>query len=188
MRPTDIVSVFAKPLMESGVEWMITGGVAAIVYGEPRFTQDLDVVAALTPDRAAAFAAEFPDDEFYCPPVEVIATEAARDRFGHFNLLHLETDGRADVYIAGEDQLARRGLDQRRMIPIGGQVLPLAAPEYVILHKLRFRQQGATERHLRDVRAMLRVLGTSVDIAQLRRDADAEGLAAQWQEMERLGE
>ncbi len=67
-------------------------------------------------------------------------------------------------------------------------IVPLAAPEYVILHKLRFRLQGASERHLRDVRAMLRVLGDTVDVAALQHEATVMGLSAQWEEMERLGE
>ncbi len=111
MRPTDVVSVFVPQLLTSGVEWMVAGGVAAIVYGEPRFTQDIDIVAALHPSNASAFAGLFPDSDFYCPPVEVIVEEARREAFGHFNVLHLESDARADVYLAGRDALARRGLD-----------------------------------------------------------------------------
>lgn len=172
----------------SGAEWMIAGGVAAIVYGEPRLTQDLDVVAAFRDEDAARFAAQFPSTEFYCPPVEAIAAEARREAFGHFNLLHLASDARADVYLAGADPLARRGLDTRRTVELVGQTVPIAPPEYVILHKLRFRQQGASERHLRDIRGMLRVLGDSMDIATLEREAATFGLSVQWQEMQALRE
>lgn len=188
MRPTDVLSVFAPPLLASGVEWMVAGGVAAIVYGEPRFTQDLDVVVAMSPARATDFAARFPETAFYCAPVDVIAEEATREAFGHFNVLHLETDARADVYLAGTDPLAHRGLANKRHVTIAGLTVPIAPPEYVILHKLRFRQMGASERHLRDVRAMLRVLGGDVDVARLQSDADAMGLGAQWTEMEQLPE
>ena len=57
MRPTDLISVFAPGFDASGIEWMVAGGVAAIVYGEPRLTQDLDVVASIDPARAPAQAA-----------------------------------------------------------------------------------------------------------------------------------
>lgn len=174
--------------MAAGVEWMITGGVAAIVYGEPRLTQDLEVVAALAPADAERFAARFSPSEFYCPSAGVIAAEAAREAFGHFNLLHLESNARADVYLAGRDALARRGLDARRVADLAGVRVPIAPAEYVVLQKLRFRQQGASERHLRDVRGMLRVLGDSVDRDALEREASAFGLAAQWREMTRLRE
>ena len=167
---------------------MVAGGVAAIVYGEPRLTQDLDIVAVIDPAKAELLAKQFPEGKFYCPRVEVIVEEAQRDAFGHFNLLHLESAARADVYLAGRSALARRGLDGRRTVSLAGLDVPLAPPEHVILHKLLFRQQGASERHLRDVRTMLRVLGESVDAAKLRADAAAMGLAAEWREMEGLKE
>jgi hypothetical protein len=112
---------------------MIAGGVAAIVYGEPRLTQDIDLVVAMQPSDAATFASQFPDTRFYCPPVEVIAEEAARDAFGHFNVLHLESDARADVYLAGKDALARRGLSTKRTVTLAGLSVPIASPEQVIL-------------------------------------------------------
>lgn len=188
MRPTDVIALFAPRLIASEIEWMVAGGVAAIVYGEPRLTQDLDIVAVIDPGKADALASQFPESAFYCPPVEVIIAEAQRDAFGHFNLLHLKSGARADVYLAGQDSFARRGLDARREVSLGGVSLPLAPPEYVILHKLRFRQQGASERHLRDVRSMLRVLGDSVDVARLEADADSMGLSAEWRAMRALAE
>ena len=163
---------------------MIAGGVASIVYGEPRLTQDVDVVASIAPDAADVFAEQFPEPEFYCAPTEVIAEEASRDAFGHFNVLHLETGARADVYLAGRDPLALRGLAGRRQVELAGRMVPIAPPEHVILHKLRFRQQGASERHLRDIRAMLRVMGETMDLAALARDVAEFGLTAEWREME----
>lgn len=56
----------------------------------------------------------------------------------------------------------------------------------MILQKLRYRQEGARERHVRDVRAMLRVLGNAVNVDQLKTDADALGFSAQWSEMTAL--
>ena len=188
MRPTDVISAFAPGFIASGIEWMVVGGVAAIVYGEPRLTQDLDVVAAMDPSQAAGLAAQFVEPRYYCPPVEVIANEAARESHGLFNLLHLASDARADVYLAGRDALSRRGLVTRRTIALSGLSVPLAPPEYVIQHKLQFRQQGASERHLRDVRAMLRVLGDTVNVEELQAEADVLGLSAQWIEMYALDE
>jgi hypothetical protein len=184
LRPTDLIAVFAPRFDAAGIEWMVVGGVASIVYGEPRLTQDLDVVASLSPADADRFARQFHESEFYCAPVETIAEEARRDAFGHFNVMHLDSGARADVYLAGKDALARRGLAARRTVQLLGREVPIAPPEDVILHKLRFRQQGASDRHLRDVRAMLRVLGDSIDRTALARAADEFGLTAEWSEME----
>jgi hypothetical protein len=183
VRPSDLISLFAPLFDATGAEWMVAGGVATIVYGEPRLTQDIDIVAQIDPQRAAAFCEQFPDTAFYCPPAEVVAEETQRSSHGHFNLLHLESDARADVYLVGRDGLAHRGLAARRTITLAGRSVPIAPPEYVILHKLRFRQQGASERHLRDIRGILRVLGGTIDVAQLEKDAHEFGLNVQWREM-----
>ncbi len=186
MRPTDVVSTFAPGFIASGIEWMITGGVAAIVYGEPRLTQDLDVVATFGPREAAVLASHFPDPTYYCPPVEVIASEAGRESHGHFNLLHLESGARADIYFAKGDALAVAAIVRPQQVHLAGLTVPLAPADYVILAKLRFRSQGAGERHLRDVRSMLRVLGGDLNVDQLRAQAVALGLTKQWRELTAL--
>jgi hypothetical protein len=188
VRPSDLISLFAPRFDAAGVEWMVAGGVATIVYGEPRLTQDIDIVARIDPRKSDLFCAQFPESGFYCPPTEVVSDEARRRSHGHFNLLHHETDSRADVYLVGHDELSQRGLAARRSVELMGRVVPIASPEYVIIHKLRFRQSGASERHLRDIRGMLRVLGDSIDVAALERTATEFGLQAQWQELLTLNE
>lgn len=137
MRVTDVVTTFAPGLFASGLEWMIAGGVAAIVYGEPRVTLDVDTVAAIRPEDAATLTAQFPDSLYYCHPPEIVAEEASRDAFGAFTILH---------------------------------------------------QQGASIRHLDDIRSMLRVLGESVDTTALRAEASDLGLDLEWREMEDLSD
>src|SRR6059036_2910294 len=131
----DLISRFVRPLARLDIPYMVMGGVAAIIYSEPRYTQDLDLVMQLDADRAADFAAGFPRDEFYVPPIEVIEAEARRAAFGHFNLAHHETGLRADVYLAGDDPHHAWGLARRRQIVLRDETLWLAPVEYVILGK-----------------------------------------------------
>src|SRR5438552_14186523 len=44
---------------------MIGGSQAAVYYGEPRFTRDVDVVAGLGPAQIHALLARFPAPDFY---------------------------------------------------------------------------------------------------------------------------
>lgn len=62
---------------------------------------------------------------------------------------------KADVYVAADDDLHRWGLANRRLVLFEGMELPLAPPEYVIVRKLEFWREGGSEKHVRDVRAML---------------------------------
>lgn len=84
---------------------MVTGSVAAAIYGEPRNTNDVDLILLLPSVKARQLASLFPLEEFYCPPVEVLEIEANREANGHFNLIHHETGFKADVYLMGNDPL-----------------------------------------------------------------------------------
>ena len=47
MPEADLLSLFAVPLAKAGLPCMVTGATAAILYGQPRTTNDLDVVIEL---------------------------------------------------------------------------------------------------------------------------------------------
>ena len=59
---------FTRRLEALGLSYMITGGIAAISYGEPRFTNDVDIVLRLSRDKVAELLAAFPSEQFYVPP------------------------------------------------------------------------------------------------------------------------
>ncbi len=159
---------------------MATGAVAAIVYGEPRLTLDLDIVLQLSVPDAARFAAAFPDQEFYVPPLSAIEAEAARPRYGHFNLMHLESGLRADIYLASDDPLDRWGLANRRRETVGGEPVWLAPAEYVIVRKLEYHRDGGSEKHLIDIQGMLRVRPDLIDLPLLERFIQERGLEPEW--------
>ena len=173
------IELFVLRLEAVGLPYMVTGSVASMIYGEPRLTLDVDLVVELDVERAEEILGAFPETEFYRPPLKVVRLECSRDSRGHFNLIHHETGMKADVYPAARDPLHRWGLAHRRRIAYGPGQLWLAPPEYVILRKLEFWREGGSEKHLRDVRAML-----AADLALDRSFLDAElrrrGLEEAW--------
>jgi hypothetical protein len=101
VQPPDFVTLFIAPLNDLGIPYMVTGAVAAVIYGEPGFTHDLDVVMTLAPADADRIAAVFPATDFYVPPREVILEETARPEHGHFKLIHRDTTLKLDCYVGG---------------------------------------------------------------------------------------
>lgn len=160
---------------------MVTGGVGAIVYGEPRMTNDIDVVLALPLSEVRRFEACFDPAGFSIPPEESLRTEAGREQQGHFNLHHLDTLLRADVYLAGRDPLQAWGLGRRRRHRLGGTAGWVAPPEYVILQKLIYRRAGGSERHLRDIAWMLRVSAELIDLPLLEAKVREQGVDREWE-------
>lgn len=180
MPDTDLIDLFIAPLNRAGIVYMVTGSVASMLYAEPRFTADVDVVARVTAPEMLRNAFLPPD--YYCPPTDVIAVEMARPLHGHVNILHTSTALKADVYLAGEDPLHRWALALRRQFNIGGREVWVAPPEYVILRKLLFFREGGSSKHVRDVRALLAAQGEKLDFATLERlaaERDVGGLLAE---------
>ncbi len=105
MSDHNLFRIFVSRLNNLNVPYMITGAVASIVYGEPRLTNDIGLVIELHPDDVKRFCEAFPLEEFYCQPREIIHAEVRRSHRGHFNLIHLETGFKADMYTAGHDEL-----------------------------------------------------------------------------------
>ncbi len=130
-----LVQLFIVPLNAARMEYMVTGGLAAVVYGHPRLTLDVDLVIRLETRETAEFAALWDPSEF---APETIAVEAARDEHCHFNVIHLDSAMRADVYVAGSDALTMWAMQHKVERTVEGQLVKFAPIEYVIAYKLRF--------------------------------------------------
>ena len=97
----ELLDVFIVPLARHGFHYLVTGSVGATAYGEPRLTNDIDLILETQGQDVASLIRAFPETDFYLPPSEVIQSERVRMQRGHFNIIHLETMLKADVYLAG---------------------------------------------------------------------------------------
>lgn len=175
---------FIDPLERSGLTYCVTGSIAAGMYGEPRTTNDIDVVLTLALSELARFQSVFPEEEFYVPPLEAILTEMRRTQRGMFNLLHHGSGYKADLFLAANDPLHPWALHHRQRKPYNEacpeqDLLWIAPPEYVILRKLEYFREGDDTKHLRDIRYMLEVT-PKVDQGFLDAQIERLGLQAQW--------
>lgn len=177
----ELLPLFAGPLGRAGFGYMVTGAVAAAIYGEPRLTMDLDVVVSLRTWDVRRLVRLFPPLEFYVPPEETLVVEAARPQYGHFNLVHLESGLRADVYLLGNDPLNAWAFERRREVEVSGQPAWMAPPEYVILRKLEYFREAGSHKHLRDIAWMLRVSQGVIDLPLLRAKVGELGLDREWE-------
>ena len=87
---------------------------------------------------------------------------------------------KADFYPAGRDELHAWAFRNARVFPISGNEIRIAPPEYVIVRKLEYYREGGSEKHLRDIRAMLSVSGEIIDRAVLAEMVQQRGLVSEW--------
>ncbi len=149
----DGLKAVASAMEVSGIPYMIVGSLAAAVYGEPRLTRDVDLVVNVSGHKAASILTTFPAEDYYVPPLEIIAQEFSRR--GQFNILHMPSGLKVDVVVQkstdhGTSEFARR----RRVELLPGLMTWVAAPEDVIIAKLRYYREGESEKHLRDIRGI----------------------------------
>ncbi|MCI0379640.1 MAG: hypothetical protein L0215_18690 [Gemmataceae bacterium] len=151
----------AETFERLGIPYRVTGSMATIAYGEPRFTNDIDVVVRLQLEQVNALCAAFPQPEFYLS--KEAAGQAVRGRH-QFNILHPESGLKIDVIIASDsafdDSRFSRG---QRLKTAAEQHAWFASPEDVILKKLIYFREGGSEKHLRDIAGVLKVQGEKLD-------------------------
>ena len=182
MLAPDEFTLFARRLEGIGAPYMVTGATAAILYGQPRVTNDLDVVLGLDDVSLAALLRAFTEEEFYVPPESVIRAELARRQRGHFNLIHHETGYKADIYLIGDDPLHAWALPRRRRLRWSDSLeVDVAPPEYVVLRKLEFFREGGSAKHPADIRAIQETTG--VDEVAMAPWLERMGLESLWWEI-----
>jgi hypothetical protein len=173
-------SAVIEGLERGQIPYMVVGSVAAMVYGEPRMTHDLDLVISIAPNRANLLPALFPETEYYCPPSEVIRAEVVHR--GQFNLIHHDTGFKIDLIVRKDTEHARTEFARRRKAPFWNErEVFVASPEDVILMKLDYFRQGGSQKHLGDIRGIL--AETSIDTSYLDHWIAQLGLERQWEQV-----
>lgn len=180
MPEPDLIELFVRPLNRLEFRYLVSGSVAAMLYGEPRVTHDIDFIVFLRSQDFARLPEAYPTPSFYVPPAEVIVAEAARPTKGQFNVIHVDSGLKADFHTANRDELHAWAFRNTRQYTIGEMVVRLAPPEYVIVRKLEYFREGGSEKHLRDIRGMLNVSGEQLDRPALDEWIHRRGLQAEW--------
>ena len=181
MLAPDLFAVFLERLEQAGVRYVVTGSVAVIAYGDPRMTHDIDLVVELQRSQISALVEAFPDEEFYCPPPEVIAVESSRSSRGQFNIIHHKTGFKADIYPVGNDSFLAWAINNAKQFPFGSFSIKIAPPEYVIIKKLEYFKEGRSAKHISDIKGMLEASPDLIDHKKLHELLVRHGLLDLWQ-------
>ncbi len=179
MEQVELLRRAVAVLEAQGIRYMLVGSFASMFYGEPRLTKDIDIVVDLKGGEVDALCAAFPAPDFY---VSLPAARQAIAHGGQFNVIHPTSGNKIDFMIARDDDWGRTQIERRRASEIlPGVFVYTASPEDVILGKMWYYQEGGSEKHLRDIAAIMQVSGELVDMEYVARWAEQLGLTEIWQ-------
>ncbi len=188
--PLVVAAKVAAALDALRVRYVVGGSLASAVYGIPRATQDVDLVAELKERHIDALASALAG-EFY---IDTAMIREALRLHRCFNVIHLETMFKADVFIPAQDPWVESELERGRSesVAIGNEValIRFASPEDTLLHKLVWYQMGGgvSDRQWSDVLGVLKVQGELLDRAYVTKWAAHLGVAELLRRAQRAGD
>lgn len=178
----DFLGRLTDALERAGVPHMLAGSFASSFHGEPRTTQDVDLVVHADAAGIRRLVSELPVDDYY---VDLDTAVDALKRCSQFNIIDMSTGWKADLIPRKPRPFSRSEFDRRRRIDVDGLSLWIATPEDVVISKLEWACKTGSSRQLRDVEGILRAKRALLDFSYIERWVADLGLAREWQAVHR---
>lgn len=167
-----------------GIAYFIGGSFASTIHGLPRATRDVDFIADLKAKHVASFVAAL-ETEFYLD-AKTIRSAITHQR--SFNVIHLDTMFKADVFVLASSKWAQNQLRRRELKPISSagvaHTVWTCTAEDIILQKLLWFEKGGkvSRQQWDDILGVLKVNASTLDFDYLRQWGAELGITSLLQE------
>src|ERR1041384_5812353 len=154
---TEAMLKMAEVLEELNSPYLISGSYKSSAHGIGRPTMDIDILAAIPAKLAGELASKLGPD-FYAD--EHAIRQAIMEKRS-FNVIHIESGLKIDVFVSKRDPFDRKQLERRKQYIAArtpDRRVYIASPEDVILSKLRWYRQRSD---------VLGVIGVNADELEL---------------------
>lgn len=165
-------------LREADIPFMLTGSLAGAFYGQPRATQDIDLVVDLDAGMLDRLVSGLSAAGFYVSP------EAAREaltHFGQFNAIDPKTGWKVDLIIRKAREFSKSEFSRRHHAELLGVEVALTSAEDLIIAKLEWSELGDSDLQRRDVVEILEISAGMLDMVYLEHWIRELGLQQAWQ-------
>lgn len=158
----DIAWSVAQAIDAVGGDYFVGGSVASSLQGDPRTTNDIDIVLSLPPARAQQLAHTLgPDFE-----VDVAMLRDALVHARTANAFYLPLLTKVDFFGVGSSPFDESEFARKRPVMLApDKTLFIKSPEDSIVRKLLWYREGGevSERQWRDVIGIVRLVGAELD-------------------------
>ena len=177
--PRRLLAGIAEILNRLKIPYLVTGGMAVLVWGRPRFTADIDIVIQLKYENVAKLKNAlltfrkkgYIDDE--------AVKEAIRNK-DEFNFIDIESGTKVDFWILKESDISVLEQLKRKVgKKIFKEKVYFISPEDLILNKLVwYEKSDESSRHIEDVESVFKISGKKLDIGYLKKQATKIGVSS----------
>ncbi len=179
MEQSELLKYVVDKIEALRIPYFITGSIASMAYGEPRLTNDIDIVADIKDGEIKAFKDLFPESDFYITEEDI---KEAIHNHRQFNILHPASGLKIDIIIRKQDLFDEERFRRVKRIEIAQNTgANFSSPEDVIIKKMEFYREGGSDKHLRDIASMLKISGAVLDINYINRWVNKLGLSDIWE-------
>lgn len=153
------------------IPYMLTGSMALNFYGQPRATNDFDIVVEIQKQDVEKIVSLFEKDCY----ISLEAVQEAVDQESMFNIIDNESVFKIDFIVRKKDPLSLEQFSRRQMKEFSGIKLHVISPEDLILAKAHWSTESLSEMQQRDIENLMRLLSQELDFSYLEKWAKKLG-------------
>jgi len=182
MEPFELLIIISNVFEKLEIPYFVTGSIASITYGEPRFTNDIDIVADIKDWDIPGLIHCFPENEYY---IDADSINQAIQFKSQFNIIHLSSGLKIDVMIKKKTFFDNSRFSRIKRLRLEEKEINFASPEDVILKKMEYYKMGSSEKHLRDITGILKIYKGKIDFEYLKNWISTLDLIEIWEAIEK---
>ena len=148
----------------AGIPYAVCGSLSSGFHGQPRATNDADIIIAPTRDQLDVLLKSLEAGYYVSPEA---AFDAMKIR-SMFNVIDTELGWKADLIFRQDNPYQLSKFNRRRRVKLMGIDLWVLSPEDVILSKLDWAKDSGSDLQFRDVFGVIKVQWDKLDWDYLR--------------------
>lgn len=169
--PVVVALAVARIFEPLGIRYLVGGGVASTVQGEPRYTRDVDMAVHLQQSQVEPLIRSLEESAFYFHPGSIRASITG---WHYFDLVHKKLFVKVDCYVRPDEGIHAEEMRRAKKIQVGStpaDALFVATPEDTVIQKLVWYRMGdeVQDHQRRDVVGILKTWKSKLDDGYLDR-------------------